>query len=213
MTLGIIETIGAVVYMYLLWRNLRENYDEKQLVIFGWTSVLAFVVVSRLVYGLLNWGKWKTVDQWFNLTANPGMFYGAGVVAVILLIWWMSRINNWKIWSFIEDITALFYGLMAVIVIDEWWKNKDIKLLIVSLTMLFGWALAIFFKGKYRSYSWYRSGKKGFIFGITGVIVFLLMAAEAILFKEGLGVIVLYLIMGLISGVQLVILGEVWKRN
>ncbi|MCX6726326.1 MAG: hypothetical protein NTY75_00715 [Candidatus Shapirobacteria bacterium] len=213
MILGIVKVMGTIFFLYLLWRNLRESYDEKKLVVFGWASLLAFVVGSRLAYGLLNWGKWETVSQWFNLTAKPGMIYEGGIAAVLLLIWWMSRINNWKIWSFIEDITALFYGLMAIIVLDEWWWNKDIKLLAVGLTMLFGWALAIFFKGKYRSYLWYRSGKKGFIFGMDGVIIFLLLTAEAILFKEGLGVIVFYLIMSLISGVQLVILGEIWKRN
>lgn len=213
MTLGILKVVGVIVFMYLLWRNLKDSYKDSELVVFGWTSLLVFVVGSRLVYGLFNWGKLETVGQWFNLTAKPGMVYEGGIAAVLLLIWWMSRLNNWKMWSFLEDVTAMFYALVTVIIFDEWWGSREVRLLTISLTMLFGCVLAIYFKGKYRSYSWYRSGKKGFIFGMTGAIIFLLLMAEAILFKEGLGVMMVYLIMSLISGWQLVILGDVWKRN
>lgn len=203
----------VIFFWYWLWRNLRENYTEKAVVIFGWTSLVSFVVGSRLAYGLLNWGKWETAEQWWQIMANPGMIYEGGLAAVFLLIWWMSKVNNWKMWAFLEDVTAMFYALMTILIFNEWWWNREVKTLLVGLTMLFGFALATFFKGNYRAYSWYRSGKKGFIFGMCGIIVFLLLAAEAVLFRAGLGTIIFYLIMGLISGVQLVILGEVWKRN
>lgn len=213
MTLGIIKVLGAVVFMYLLWRNLRESYDEKKLIIFGWMSLLVFVVGSRLTYGLVNWGKWGAVSEWLKLTTNPGMIYEGGIAAVIMLIWWMSTVNNWKMWAFLEDVTALFYALMTIIIIDEWWWNKGLKLLLVGVIMGLGCGLALLFKGKYRSYSWYRSGKKGFIFGMTGLIVFFLLMVEAIWFKEKPVVVILYSIMSLISGWQLVMLGEIWKRN
>lgn len=213
MVLGIIKVLGVMFFLYLLWRNLRESYGEKAVVIFGWTSLLVFMVGSRLAYGLINWGKWEMVGQWWQITANPGMIYEGGLAAVVLLIWGISRVNSWKMWAFLEDVTAMFYALMAVIIFNEWWWNREGKLLLVGLTMLFGCMLAILFKGKYRAYSWYRSGKKGFIFGMCGVMVFLLLMAEAIMFRAGWGAIIFYLIMSLISGVQLVILGEVWKRN
>lgn len=214
MVLGIIKLVGAVLYLYLLWRNLRDNYKDELLVVYGWLSLLVFLIGSRVTFGLLNWGKFETFGQWFQISTFPGMFYGGGVVAVLLMTWWFSEVNSWKIWSFLEDALQLFFGLLTVIVLGEWWSaGMDIRYLMVSLTMLFGLTLAWFFKGRYRSFTWYVSGKKGFAVGMTAAIIFLLLALEAFLFKEGLIILILYVVASLISLTQLVILGEIWHKK
>jgi len=202
------------VFLYFLWRNLRDSYEEEKIVSFGWLSLLLFVIGSRLAYGLLNWGKFDSIGGWFQLTSIPGMIYEGGILAVILISWWYAKVNNWKIWSFFEDITSLLYIFLTFFYLDEWWQSgQEVRLLVTGLTLLFGHVLANYYSGRYRSFSWYKSGKKGFVFGMTNLVVSLLFLGEAFLFKDSWPILVTFSILCLIFAVQLVMLGELWKKS
>ena len=56
--------VGMILFLYLTWRNLREDYKEGVLVSFSWLALLAMVLGGRLLYGLLNWGVWN--DNWMD---------------------------------------------------------------------------------------------------------------------------------------------------
>lgn len=208
-----IYILVIILYLYFLWRNLRDDYESDKLITFGWQSILLFLIGSRIAYGLVNWGIFETVSQWWQINSEKGMIFGGGVGLVLVLSWWTSSKNNWKLWSFLEDFLPLMYVVLFVLVLLGWWVSKDIKSLMISLTMLFGFTLTLMFDGRYRSYPWYYSGKKGFNVGATGVIISIVLIIEAIVIKEKIGLLIIYAVLGLLSLTQLVILGEIWHKK
>jgi prolipoprotein diacylglyceryltransferase len=59
MILGIVRAIAVLLFMYLSWRNLRDNYKEENLITFLWIIVILFLVGGRVGFGFINWGIWN----------------------------------------------------------------------------------------------------------------------------------------------------------
>lgn len=200
--------------MYLTWRKLRDDYQEEDLISYGWLAVLGMMLFSRLAYGFLNWGVWnENWWDWLLFWEKPGTNIIAGYLGILLTSWWWTLAKNWKFWSFLEDMTDNFLILFTLVVVDEiirsWidWRWFGVMGLLILTTV----ATKILF-GKYRSFSWYRSGKKGFVFLVANILFWLGWF--------GISGNYLGLIMGLISLFGLVILGDVlvflkilWRRK
>jgi hypothetical protein len=94
--------------------------------------------------------------------------------------------------------------------LDEFFRSKFFGkpglflLLIVLVFPLFSWIIV-----KYRSFVWYKSGKKGFALLALNFLFFLGVIPILILFKDSLVNIILASIISLMSVVGLFILGEV----
>ena len=155
MVLGI---LGAVGYLYLSWRTLRENYQEEDVVAFSWVALLLFLVGGRISFGLAHFGIWN---------GNPGAwleFWKIGEINIVgASLFWVAfalliiRDKGWKIWSFFEDslISAVFLLIISVLVLKSW----PTVLALMGALVLTG-----VMKKKYRSLQWFKSGKKGFLF-------------------------------------------------
>lgn len=214
MFIGIIKLIGAILFLYLTWRNLKDNYNDDLLISYSWLSILMFVLLGRIVFGLINWGVWNEewVD-WLLFWQKPGFNYWGGVAGILLATYWFCRQYGWKLWSFLEDMTGTIYLFMAFILADELWSaNFNIRILIYVLVALSGYILSNQIASKYRSFVWYKSGKKGFVFFFTNTVVAILSLLMAISYKDRPTVWILYLIFSLISVTGLFILGEVFDN-
>lgn len=211
MVLGIINILGIVLFLYLTWRNLNDNYHEDALIGYSWLALLAMLVGGRLFYGLINWGVWnENWGDWFLIWQKPGFSYIGAMLSFLGLTTWYCKINDWKLWSFLEDIIPVFLLMMV------FWTGEDliksnlkwqvaIKLAVIFLSYLLNfWVVA-----KYRSWVWYRSGKKGFSFFFTSSICCLLLAGTSIIVKDSWQIILTYLSLSLIFISGLFILGEV----
>jgi hypothetical protein len=101
---------------------------------------------------------------------------------------------------------------LAFINAEDYVKSGfDVQKLILMIVAVTGYLLANFLKGKYRSFIWYRSGKKGFIFFAVNMLVCFIMAGLVLVTNKGLMAGAVYLILGLIFGGGGVILGEVFN--
>lgn len=131
---------------------------------------------------------------------------------MIVITIWYCKINNWKVWSFFEDITRIFYLLIAFILIDELIRSGFNLLVAAYLAVaVIGYIIARLIDGKYRSLTWYKSGKKGFVFFFTNMLVSLLVGVIAVVFHETLLVAGLFSALSLIFMIGLFILGEVFS--
>ncbi len=213
MILGIIRVLGIIFFVYLTWRNLRENYEENKIVIYSWLALLSFFVGGRVIYGLVNFGIWNdNWTSWFSVWNKPGMDYVGGFLVLLIIGAVFSRMNSWKIIPFLEDGLVNNLILMVFLLSDEFIRTRlDLKIgmyLLFIVLMLFLVKLA---KNKYRSLTWYKSGKKGFAFLITMFLSFLLLGFLGLYLKVRLIFSILYWVISLLSIIELCILGDIYE--
>ena len=213
MNLGILRIIGIILFAYLTWRNLRYSYEEDKVVTYSWVVLLTFFVGGRIAYGLVNFGIWNdSWLNWFSVWNKPGMDYVGGFLALILANFIFSRMNGWKFIPFCEDTLTNSLFLLVFLMGDEFLRTKfDLRVGFYLLFLVLMMFLMAFFKKKYRSWVWYKSGKKGFAFLATAFISFLILGFLGLYFKVALFYSILYWVISLISLVGLCILGEVFN--
>jgi hypothetical protein len=213
MNFAIFRILGILLFLYLTWRNLREDYKENDLISYSWIALLAFFAGGRIIYGLEHWGIWnESWTDWLLVWDKPGMNYVGGYVAMIIASYLVSRKNGWKIWSFVEDSLNNFMIFFLFLMLDEFLRTRfGLMPGIYSFIIIIGLALSIWIKKKYRSFMWYRSGKKGFAFLFVNIILSLILMGVNFWFKNSLIYSFLYLASGLISLIGLFILGEVFE--
>lgn len=210
MVFGIIRVIAVVLFMYLSWRNLRENYKEETLVPFLWGAVLVFLIAGRISFGLVNWGVWNdNVWNWFLVWQKPGFEYIGATLAMFGIMSVMAKRNQWKVNALLENVTWEALLMMAIFMADEFIRGRfDLSYGLALVVMVLGLVISIRIKKKYRSFVWYLSGKVGFVFYFTAAAVFIMLAGVSILLKQAWFVSSLYLLLGLLSISGLFILGE-----
>jgi len=214
MLVAIIKFIGVVLFLYLTWRNLREDYDEKKLVSYSWLAMLGMVLGGRIIYGIVHWGVFnENIIDWVTFFSISGFNYIGGIVCLFLISWWACRYNDWKIWAFFEDITSNVCLLLTCFWLADYTKNiQDWRMLSQMLVMMGGVVLANFIATKYRSFVWYSSGKKGFVFFFVVFVTSLVMTLIALTYKDRLNLVIFYLSISLLSGSGLFMLGEVFNN-
>jgi hypothetical protein len=213
MNLGILRIIGIILFAYLTWRNLRDSYEESKIVTYSWVALLGFLIGGRITYGLVNFGVWNdSWLSWFSVWTKPGMDYVGGFLSLMLINFVFSKINNWKIIPFNEDILPNSLLFLFFLMFDEFLRSRfDIMVGVYSLFLLLMIFVFNLVKKKYRSLVWYRSGKKGFAFLSTVFLAFLVLGFLKIFFKVNVAYSILYWFISLISLSGLCILGEVFN--
>jgi hypothetical protein len=214
MVFGILKLIGAMLFLYLTWRNLRENYQEEKLISYSWLALLAFMIGGRLAFGLINWGVWNdNWTDWLMFWQKPGLNYAGGIAVMILVTIWQCKANDWKVWSFFEDMTAAIYILVMFYMANEWvMSGFGLNTGSIVLATIIGLAVGKLVSKKYRSFGWYKSGKKGFGFFFTNLVVFGLLALIGVFLLKSVVFAVIFGILSLISLIGLFILGEVFNH-
>jgi len=211
---GIIRLVGIIIYLYFLWKNLRKDYEEEKIIELGWISVLAFLVGGRLGYGLINWGVWKSLGDWFLVYSVSGFDYIiAGVFFWISIFLW-SKLNDIGKLVIADNIVLVFWLMVVMFLMDEYVRSifdtRVIGLLIASILSMGGGYVVT---EKYRSFSWYKSGKKGFVYFFSVILFFLINYILSFIFDSSWKFNWLFVILGLIFGVGLSMLGDVWILN
>jgi hypothetical protein len=211
MNLMIVGVIIAIVFLYSVWRGLRHSYEGSKLIIAGWLGIVAFLVLGRLIYGLIHVGIWnESPMDWILFWKKPGISLVGGFLGATAVIAWYAYNKGWKVWTFLEDGLEvwLMSGLMLILL--SFLKTKDIKtgVMIVILGLIWRWSVWI--RCKYRSFAWYKSGKKGFGWFFVNFWWWLTLAGwfwwtKGVTVEAGIS-----LILSLISGAGLIMLGRVF---
>ncbi len=207
----LIKTIGVLLFLYLTWRKLADNYKDSLLIEYSWLGLFAFLLSGRLVFGITHWGIWNnSVVDWLLFWQKSGFDYYGGVFGLLLVSWYFSKRNDWRIWAFFEEMTVPTYWWLIIMLLGELgsdWPNW--KLFANILCLIMGLFAAIIFRSRYRSFSWYKSGKSGFVFFAATLVTFILLTVSSLLFKDRWLVVVWNLACGLLSTSGLIMLGDV----
>lgn len=208
MSLGIFRTIGLVLFMYLLWRDLRDDYGDDKVINYAWIALLGFLFGGRITYGLVNWGVWNdSWLDWLSVWNKPGINYLGSYLGLTLVTWMVANKNQWKFLSLLDDIVKPTLIFSSLLMFDEWIRSGFYIRPMLFLTLLtVDIFLVNWLKKRYRSFAWYKSGKKGFVLLFNNLLLFLAVVIVLVILKDNLLSIILASIISLISGGGLYIL-------
>ncbi len=200
-----------VIFLYMLWKNTRDNLNEET-VVFNWLILVSFLVGGRIVWSIFNLTKWNNnIFDWFLFWENPGFSFVAGLVSVLGYIFVYCLYNRFHWVELSEDILVPVIVFGCLWLLSDWSKFIDggywkaIGLVIVGIVSI--WAR------RYRSFYWYKSGKKGFMLLFGAGLYSLYLFGIDIYTKNGSIFSYLALGSGLLFWSGLVILGELIKLD
>lgn len=188
MNFGILSIVGIVLFLYLTWRNLRDNYQEAYLIPYSWMALLAFWLGAKYIN------------------------YVGGYFGLLAITYIICKNNSWKFWPFLEDIIGNIGILIISMLANELIFIKfNLQIVLIILVLIISLVVNVFVEKKYRSFVWYKSGKKGFSFFFVNFLVWLLLSGVFFFLGNNKIYFYLCLVASLISLVGLFILGEVIK--
>lgn len=150
---------GALGLAFVLWKKLKEDYQED----------LIFYLTIILVGTLL------LVSKIFGAYLPDFSFFGIVVSLIFVTLYSLKKLG----FKFFESIDALSMGgLWFLFFLGADWLLKIrvfapaavLNILVISLSL----ASCKFFSGRYRRFSWYPSGKVGFP-GLASLAIFFLL--------------------------------------
>lgn len=149
--------LAIISSSFLLWRRLKEDYPQEKifqltLLIAGLSSLLAFAAKTVLKVGIF------------------GAFGGAILGAVL----WTKKekLNTWEVLDALSLGLVLFFLFGGGSLFLTNWNYFNLGFAGVGIG---GLLVFLFVRKRYRSFSWYKSGKTGFIFWAVSFFVFLLL--------------------------------------
>jgi hypothetical protein len=198
--------VAVLFFLYNSWKALKEDFASQEVIGFIWQLILGMIIISRIGGGDWTEGPWwQILAIWNSMKIN----YFVGLMGGVLISAFIAKQKKWKLWALLEDISGSFLGFLLIMYLAEIIYSYSLVLLIEIFIIIFGILLTPYLTRKYRSFVWYRSGKKGFVFFALGTVLFFLMALSSFFLQNGQIMAYLYLITSLISGVGLYILGKV----
>ncbi len=194
---------------FVIWRRIRDEYNDEDIVRLLLILVF-FGLLGAKIFGILGWIAQSGWQQEMNWWMNSGLDIWGGVMVGMAGMWWYHLDRARGLTGDVEDAIAEGYWWVLVIFAL---KRGLIGLLSrdwISLVWMLIWivGLVVFYwvRGKYRQFSWYPSGKVGFVFWSSmillglGYSVWAFMSGNTLLgfgrFVFGVGTVVLGLIGG-----------------
>ena len=157
--------VGALVFVYLFWKRLRDDYLSEQL------FTTAIFVVAGVALGLLI-SKFLAPAWWFWLGLG-GICLGGG-----------AGVYRFRLRAF-EVTEALAFSLvpwMGLIFVSDSINHLSLPSFIAFVICALLLALFIYFDKHYKNFSWYASGRVGFSGLAVSGIFFSLRSLVAIFF-------------------------------
>lgn len=142
--------IGILLFLFLLWKRLKEDYHYERIFNFGFFSLLGLTIFSLISNSFLT--EFKFWLQFLGLILGFGIsiyfqrikFYESFDALVVAVLPWLS----------------LSYLVSAI-------KNSNLVYFIAFWACLFLVFVYFFLDSQYRKFIWYRSGRVGF----SGLVV------------------------------------------
>lgn len=197
-TLSLISALAFFVMAFVFWRKGREEHYDMHEYFDGFilASILGFVV-GRLGFIGLNWERFGfNIVQYFDSMAYPGISSLLAVIAASVYLYLFAKKRKWDafevldFWALAAVNGALFlhiglfldgthFGTLTNLPVGLVFPGTQEPHHPVQLySVLFYLALALYLawvEYRYRTFSWYRGGKKnansGFLFVVAVLAV------------------------------------------
>ena len=161
----LINIAGAVIFLFIFWKNLREDYTSNQ--------VFSTATLSLLGIGLGYLISYKFFPSWW--------FW---LELVLVSVGFTIAVIRYSLRPF-EAIEALVISLapwLSLIFLSDSVTNINLSSFLAFFSLVCLITLYIFLDSHYKSFSWYASGRIGFSGLATLGIFFFLRASLAYFF-------------------------------
>ncbi len=175
---------GVVIWLFTSWKNLRQDYQEDQIVPLTFESMLVFLFVSRFTYIALNINEvGYNIIGWLNVFSFPGFHFWAGFLAFLVFVYIYSKKKELVFLDIIEKLTLPFVKTFIIVTLGYFLFSPSVYSLVILILPVTLLLLSIYLKN-YRSFLWYPSGRVGFMFfALTGTFSFYYALATIVFFK------------------------------
>lgn len=196
---GILVAAGFAIASFLFWRNLRGDYVEEEILSLTVWLGLGGLLVSRAAYAFFHYQLfWRNPGALILWTRFPGFsLTGAALGIGAILVFW-GRKKELDIWPVLDQMIIAGLFLFVLGCLGGWLSDQRLIFLIKTAAGILVLALVKFFLKNYRSFTFYPSGRVGFV-GLSGSAIFfsLILAldffSKSVLLFEGIGFLVIIL--------------------
>lgn len=180
---GFFSTLAFLTTAFVFWKKTREeHYSSEQTFDVFLLATLVGLMTGRIGLIMLNWAEWSgDFWQWFNILGRPGSWLGLGILGATLFLYRQAKQHKWDIFEILDFwFLALTAGLVlesignffagtgfgfetnlpwGMVFPDVFARHHPVQLYLaifhLALYIYLSWA-----DYHYRTFSWYRAGKK-----------------------------------------------------
>lgn len=165
-TLGVFLALAFFTASFLLWRSLRDDYPEEEILTLTILATLFALGGGRIFFVLDHFSDFNfDLNKWLLFTRFPGFSPIGGFLAASFFVYYYTLKKHWDFWLVADHgvwayLSIFFIGLLGAVVSQP--VLPMVLLGRLGMT-LFSFFLVFFLKQNYRKFIWYQSGKPGFI--------------------------------------------------
>lgn len=172
-TFGFFVALAFVVSSFLLWRTLREDYPEEEIITLTILATLFALLGARIFYIFDHFFYFGfNIFKWLFFTRFPGFSLAGGALGAIISLYYYTLKKKWDFWLITDQaiwaaLSAFLLGSIGLLLTRQmsfFVLDKDSLFLagqtLLSLIFLF---VTFFLARNYRKFIWYQSGKPGFV--------------------------------------------------
>lgn len=173
--LGIFAALGFILASFLLWRNLKEEYQEEEILNFTILIVLCGLIFTRIFFILGHIGE-VGLDpaKWFLWNNYPGFSLPGGFIGIALFANWWSRVKKWNRILIFDQLAVAGLSGLSLISLGVFLSTGLFDSLLYFLANLAVFLMTLIVMKSYRKLIWYKSGKPGFTASFATGLFFLL---------------------------------------
>lgn len=170
---------------FSIWRKLKDDFKEDEILKFTLISFISALFFSRIIFIILNFPFFVSGLGWFSsFAANlspAGAFWG-----IIISLKIQNRKLKKNIWEIFDSFSLSMLYFLFMGGAGNALKTGRLKDTSFILAGILGFLFFSFWKKKYRSWPWYKSGKTGFLFWSTSFYTFFALLVLALCKRNSL---------------------------
>ncbi|MBP8590850.1 prolipoprotein diacylglyceryl transferase [Candidatus Shapirobacteria bacterium] len=190
---GLVLFLGFFVASFWFFKNTKEEFvDEEQAISFIFWVFLSWLLCGRFFFFITNLKSFPSFWALFLPWQHPGLSFAGGILGMALAAKIWAKKNKFNLWRISDPALFPLLFFQELFSLGQFLSTQQNFYFFVFLILLLGSPLGIFIKKKYRSFSWYPSGKIGLTF--LAVLAFVLISFSILafchplrLYFEGLG--------------------------
>lgn len=175
-TAGFFAGLAFLFATFIFWKQLKDDYDQEELLSFIIYFSLFCFIGARLTYILENFNQFNfSISSWLMWYRNPGFSLLGGIIAgSVCYQYWINK-RKWDYWLVLDKLMPsilIFYLFLNLGLLISFPNNILVYRLLSNLILL---VISLYLLKNYRHFLWYKSGKVGFA-GIISLALFLLFS-------------------------------------